>query len=136
VNRKGLPLLQFIFGAFIVLHGLVHLLYMGQSARRFELRPGMTWPDGSWAFAKLLGDATTRTLASSACIIAAIGFSAGGAGVFFSLTWWRPMIGAAAIFSSAAYLLFWDGKLHKLPDQGAVAILINLAILVAIVSLQ
>jgi len=35
-----------------------------------------------------------------------------------------------------AYILFWDGKLHRLPDQGAVAILINLAILVAVVILQ
>lgn len=85
-------MLQFIFGVFVVLHGLVHLLYFGQSARRFELKSGMTWPDGSWAFSKLLGDATARTLASIACIIAAIGFIAGGAGVLFSLTWWRPVV--------------------------------------------
>jgi hypothetical protein len=56
------------------------------------LKSGMTWPDGSWAFSKLLGDATARTLASIACIIAAIGFIAGGAGVLFSLTWWRPVV--------------------------------------------
>jgi hypothetical protein len=128
--------LQFIFGVFLVLHGLVHLLYAGQSARRFELRPGLTWPDGSWVFAKLLGDVTTRTLASIACLIAAIGFIASGAGVLFSLTWWRPVIVAIAIFSSAAYVLFWDGKLRALPDQGAVAILINVAILIAVLVFQ
>jgi hypothetical protein len=128
--------LQFIFGVFLILHGLVHLLYLGQSARRFELRPGLTWPDGSWAFSKLLGDATTRSLASVACVIAALGFIPGGAGVILSLTWWRPMIVAAAIFSSAAYVLFWNGKLRQLPDQGAVAILINLAILIAVLVLQ
>ena len=33
-------------------------------------------------------------------------------------------------------LLFWDGKLRKLNDQGLIAILINLAILVAVVILQ
>jgi hypothetical protein len=70
-------LLQFIFGIFLALHGLVHLLYVGQSARRFELKPGLARPDGSRAFSKLLGDVTTRTLASIACIIAAIGFIAG-----------------------------------------------------------
>ena len=46
-----------IFGVFLMLHGLVHLLYLGQSQRFFELQPGMTWPDGpgrsrdSWAMA-------------------------------------------------------------------------------------
>jgi hypothetical protein len=35
---------QFIAGIFLILHGLVHLLYYGQSARRFELAPGLTWP--------------------------------------------------------------------------------------------
>jgi len=79
--------MQFLFGVLLVLHGLVHLLYAGQSARRFELKPGLTWPDGAWAFSKPLGDATTRTLASITCIIAAIGFIAGGAGVLFILTW-------------------------------------------------
>lgn len=128
--------MQFIFGVFLVLHGLVHLLYVGQSARRFELKPGMVWPDGSWAFSKLLGDAATRTLASLACVIAAIGFIAGGAGVLFSVTWWRPVIVATAIFSSAAYVIFWDGKLHELPDQGAVAMLINLGILIAVLVFQ
>ncbi len=128
--------MQFIFGVFLVLHGLVHLLYAGQSARRFELKPGMTWPAGSWAFAKLLGDATTRVLASLACVIAAIGFIAGGAGVLFSVTWWRPVIVTAAIFSAAVYVLFWDGKLRQLPDQGAVAMLINLGILIAVLVFQ
>jgi hypothetical protein len=28
-----------IFGVFIVLHGLIHLLYFGQSRRLFELQP-------------------------------------------------------------------------------------------------
>ncbi len=129
-------MLQFIFCLFIVLHGLVHLLYFGQSVRRFELKPGMAWPDGSWAFSKLLGDTTTRTLASIACVIAAIGFIAGGIGVLFSLTWWRPLIVAAAIFSVVAYVLFWNGKLRQLSDQGFIAILINLAILAAILVFQ
>jgi hypothetical protein len=129
-------MLPFIFGVFLVLHGLVHLLYFGQSARRFELRPGLTWPDGSWAFSGLLGNVTTRTLASIACVIAAIGFIVGGAGVLFNLTWWRLVIVAAAIFSAVTYLLFWDGKLRQLPAQGAVALLINVGILIAVLVLH
>ncbi len=85
-------MLQFIFSVFLMLHGLVHLLYFGQSARRFELKPG--------------------------------------------LTWWHPVVIATALFSTMAYVLFWDGKLHHLPDQGFIAILINLAILVAMFVFQ
>ena len=129
-------MLQFIFGVFLVLHGLVHLLYSGQSMRRFELRPGLVWPDGSWAFTRLLGNKTTRTLANIACIIAAIGFVAGGAGVLISQVWWRPLVVAATTFSSVAFILFWNGKLRQLADQGAVAILINLAILGAVLVFQ
>ncbi len=128
-------MVQLICGVFIVLHGLVHLLYFGQSARRFELRPGMVWPDGSWAFSKLLGDKATRNLAGAACVIAALGFITGGAGLLLSLTWWRPVVVAAAAFSSIAFLLFWDGKLRGLNEQGAIAILINVAILVAVLVL-
>ncbi len=128
--------MQLIFGVFLVLHGLVHLLYFGQSARRFELRPNKTWPDGSWAFSRLLGDKATRNLASISCIVAAIGFVAGGAGLLISQAWWRPIVVAAAIFSSVAFLLFWDGKLRQLADQGAMAILINLAMLIAVLVLK
>jgi len=128
--------LQFIFGVFIVLHGLVHLLYFGQSARRFELRPGMTWPDGSWACSRLLGDRSTRKLASLACIVAAVGFVVGGAGLLISQVWWRPIVVVAATFSSMAFIFFWDGKLRKLDDQGGIAILINLALLLAALVVQ
>lgn len=127
---------QFIFGILMVLHGLVHLLYLGQSARRFELRPGMTWPDGSWAFSKLLEEKATRNLASIACGLAAIGFVAGGAGLLISQAWWRPLVVAAATFSSLAFTLLWDGKLRKLDDQGGVGVLINLALLLVALVLQ
>jgi len=56
-------MIRILFGVFLVLHGLVHLLYYGQSARHFELQPGMVWPDGSWAFSRLLGDELVRSLA-------------------------------------------------------------------------
>ncbi len=128
-------MLPFIFAIFVVLHGLVHLLYFGQSARRFELRPGLAWPDGSWVFSKFLEDKTIRNLASIACVVAAIAFVAGGVGVVIGQSWWRPVIVAVAAFSSMAFLLFWDGKLRRLNEQGAIAILINVAILVAVLVL-
>ena len=77
-------MIKVITGVFLILHGLVHLLYFGQNARLFELQPGMLWPGGSWAFSKLLGDNGTRTLASIFCVLAAAGFVIGSMGIFFS----------------------------------------------------
>jgi len=125
-------MIRIIFGVFIVLHGLVHLLYFGQSARYFELQPGMVWPDGAWAFSRLLGDETIRILASIFMVLAAIGFVAGGAGILVRQAWWRPVVLGSATFSAVIVVLFWDGTMQKLNDQGAIALLINLAILVAV----
>jgi len=128
--------LSFLFGAFIVLHGLVHLLYFAQSQRIFELRPGMVWPDDSWVFSRLLGEKSTRLLASALCLLAALGFIAGGIGLFFGQPWWRNVSVAAAAISILMYILFWNGKLQKVDDQGGVGILIDIAILAVIVLFQ
>jgi hypothetical protein len=129
-------MVRIIFGVFIVLHGLVHLLYFGQSWRIFELQPGMVWPDGSWAFSRLLGDETTRLLASIFLVLAAIDFVAGGAGILLGQAWWRPVVVSAATFSAILYILFWDGALQHLHDKGAIGILINIAILTAVLIFQ
>ena len=129
-------MLRFIFGVFIVLHGLVHLLYSGHSRRLFELQPGMVWPDGAWAFSRLLGDEATRWLASVCYVVAAIGFVAGGTGTLTGQNWWRPIVVGAAVFSAVVIFLFWDGKMQKLNDKGLVGLLINLAILVALLVLH
>jgi uncharacterized membrane protein YphA (DoxX/SURF4 family) len=124
-------MLRFIVGIFIVLHGLVHLLYLGQSKRLFELQAGMVWPDGSWAFSKLFKDEVIRGLASISCLLAAIGFVAGGTGIFVGQAWWHPVVVGSATFSVIIFILFWDGKMQHLDDKGGIGILINLAILVA-----
>jgi uncharacterized membrane protein YphA (DoxX/SURF4 family) len=129
-------MLRFIIGVFFVLHGLVHSLYFGQSARYFELKPGTVWPDGSWAFSSLFGDETTRLLASISLILAAIGFVAGGAGIFVGQAWWRPVVVSVAAFSSVVYILFWNGRMQNLDGQGGVGILINIAILAAVLILR
>lgn len=124
-----------IFGIFIVLHGLVHLLYFGQSARLFVLQPGMMWPEGSWAFAKLLGVETTRILASIFLVLAGFGFIAGGIGLFFKQVWFQPMVVGTALFSIILFFLFWNGKMQNLDSQGVIAILINIAIIASLLFL-
>ena len=129
-------MINILIGIFFVLHGLVHMLYFGQSAGYFELQPGMVWPDGSWAFSRLLGEAGARNLASVLLVLAALGFAVGGIGIFAKQAWWRPVVVATTVFSSVVYLLFWDGGFQHLDNKGGVGILINLAILSALLIFQ
>jgi hypothetical protein len=124
--------MRFIFGIFILLHGLVHLLYFGHSLRYFELKPGMVWPDGSWILSRLISDQAARNLAGILLILPAIGLVIGGMGTLTSQAWWRPAIVGAAIFSSIVFILFWNGTTQNLDGQGGVALLINLALLIVI----
>jgi len=117
---------------FIFLHGMVHLLYAGHSLRLFELRPGLSWPDSSWAFSRLLGVKTTRLLAFIALILVTLGFLAGGLGFLLQQDWRSAVTAGSAIFSSVIFILFWDGKLHVLSEQGGVGLLINLAVLAVV----
>ena len=124
--------MSIVFGIFLILHGLVHLLYSGQSSRLFELQAGMVWPDGSWVFARLFGNKAARIVASGVCVLATVGFLVGGITLFTSQSWWRSMTVAAAAFSAAIFILFWDGHLQALANKGLFAILINASILVAL----
>lgn len=125
-------MLNVLVAIILVLHALVHLLYFGQSQRVFELRPGMTWPDGSWAFSKLLGAEALRRLAGAALVLAALAFLVGAAAVLLGRSSWQPVTVAAAGFSAVSYLLFWNGRLQRLADQGAVGLLIDLAVLASL----
>lgn len=125
-------MIRILFGLFLALHGLVHLLYFGQSARFFELKPGMVWPDGSWAFSRLLGDDTARVLACIALALAALGFLAGGIGFLAEQPWRWTVAAGAAVLSVVIYILFWDGALQALDGKGAVGILIDAAVLAAV----
>lgn len=127
---------RIIFCVFIVLHGLVHLLYFGQSARYYELQPGMVWPDGSWAFSRLLGNGTTRNLASIFLILTAIWLVAGATGILLDQAWWRPVVIGSAVFSAVIFVIFWDGIAQSLANKGGVGLLIDLAILVAVLALR
>ncbi len=125
-------LIRIVFGVFLVLHGLVHLLYFGQSARMFELQPGLAWPDGSWGLSYLLGTSNTRVVADALCILAGIGFFIGAFGVFFSQSWWRTALVATAAFSAIIFILLWNGRFQQLHNQGAIGILIDAALLVMV----
>ena len=127
-------MLNIIIGIFFILHGIVHLFYFGQSRRMFELRPDMVWPDGSWAFSKLLGEGKTRTLAGICCALSAVGFMLGGTGFLAGAAWWSSVVVVVAIFSSAIFILFWDGKMQQMSEKGCIGVLINIAIVVGVLA--
>ena len=125
-------MLNIVIGVFIILHGLVHMLYFGQSRKFFELQPGMTWPDGSWAFSGFLGNATTRSLASFLLVLSAVIIVIGGIGLLAKWELWCSIVIGGTLLLTVAYLLLWNGKMQRLDNQGFVGILINLAILAAL----
>ena len=111
-------MLTIVMGIFFILHGLVHLLYAGQSLRYFQLRPGMAWPDGAWLFSRLFSDPTIRLLAAVLLALAAIDFVLAGTALIFQQDWWRPAVIVAAVFSSLIFFLFWDGRTRALRCPG------------------
>jgi len=123
-------------GVFLILHGFVHLLYCGQSARIFELQPGMVWPDGSWVFSRLLGDTSSRVVATVFLILAALGLIAAGLALLFGHGWWRPVAIASLTMSSLLFLALWNGRIEQLANQGAVGLAIDVAILIALLGFQ
>jgi uncharacterized membrane protein len=69
-------------------------------------------------------------------MVAALGFVAGGLAIFIRQGWWRPVVIGVAAFSSLLYILFWDGKFQKLDNQGGIGLLIDQALLVAVLVFQ
>ena len=128
--------MEIAFGVVVVLHGLVHLLYAGHSARWFELKPGMDWPEGSWALARSSGSSSARTRATGALVLATLGFVVGGVGILAGWDWGRSLVAGAAVFSALLFGLMWNGKRENLDGQGAVGFLIDVALLILTVGFQ
>jgi hypothetical protein len=121
-------MIRLVLVLFIILHGLVHLLYAGQARRLFELRPGLVWPDDSWLLSGRLDAPAVRNLAGLLYVLAAAGFVLGGIGLLIGQPWSRTVVVASALLSTGGVLLFWDGTAQKLPDQGLIAVLINIGL--------
>lgn len=124
-------LVAILFGVFLVAHGLVYALYAGHAMRLFELKPGMTWPDGSWALSGLVGDSAVRSIVTVLFLLVTAGFVASGAALVFRQSWWQVLAAAVAVVSTLLLLLLWNGRLQGLSEQGLYAILINAGIVVS-----
>ena len=122
-------MISHIFGIFLILHGIVFYLYAGQSSGIFELKPGMTWPDGSWVFSKFIDDKITRRIGLISCLLSGTGFIASGIAILFETDLWQQMVVISVVFSSIIIILLWNGSFQKLTDQGFLGLIINIAII-------
>ena len=116
-------------GIFLILHGIVFYLYSGQSARLFELKPGMTWPDGSWVFSKFIDDKITRRIGLISCLLSGTGFVSSGIAILLETDLWQQMVVISVVFSSIIIILLWNGSFQKLTDQGFLGLIMNIAII-------
>lgn len=121
-----------LIGIFIFLHGLVHLWYLTLSQRLVEFKPEMGWTGSSWLLSNFLGDSTTRSLASVLYLLATIAFVVSSIGIFTRAEWLHPVLLGSVVLSSSILILFWDGSTQMLVQKGLIGLLINIAILIAI----
>ena len=120
-----------LVGVFLVAHGIVYGLYVGQAVRVFELKPGFTWPDGSWALSGLIGDPAVHSLVAVLFSAVAAAFAVSGVALMARQSWWGPLASVTAVVATVALVLLWNGRLQGLDSQGAYAILINAGIVVS-----
>lgn len=121
--------MSILVAVFIFLHALIHLLYLGQSVKRLELKPGMTWPDESWVFSELLSDTTVRKLANTFLLISATGFVSGAFGILIDQSWKDIVMVLSSAASTLTFVLFWNGRFESIIDHGALAVIINFVLL-------
>ena len=129
-------MLRIAVSIFVILHGLVHLLYFGHSRRAFELEKGMLWPEGAWLLSGFLKEDTLRNLAAVMLMLGAAIFTVSGIGLITKQLWWRAASIAALILSSLIFIIFWDGAFTKMGRQGLFALAINLGILIFALALK
>ncbi|MBN1647391.1 MAG: hypothetical protein JW874_05100 [Spirochaetales bacterium] len=115
-----------VAGIFLVLHGLVHLLYAGHSMQYFELTPGLQWPAGSWIFGP--GTREVRLVAAASCIAACLLFIAAGIAVLAGAGWRKHILYAACAVSSLVFILLWDASFTRMHDKGWIGVLINVSL--------
>lgn len=71
-------------------------------------------------------------MASVSCILAAAAFLVAASAVFSGQSWWTAAAVASAALSGSIFVIYWNERLQNLANQGAIAMLINMAILVAV----
>lgn len=120
--------MNYVIGIFLILHGLVHLLYVGHARKLFELTPGFVWPQQSWLLSKRLNAEGIVKLTTVTFAVIAAGFVLGGTRLMLGWGESYPEVGVSAIMSILLYATLWDGSRKALANQGGFAVLFDVAI--------
>lgn len=119
-----------IFTIFVLLHGLVHMVYTSIALKWIPAPEG--WTGISWLFSGPLGAQGTRNAGAFVFTALTAAFVVLADGLVFKQTWtsswqlWVPVLSSLALFA------FWDGSLQDLLTKGFLGILINIGLLVAL----
>jgi hypothetical protein len=123
--RDTSALLRLVTGAFLILHGLIHL------GAAVTPRPGAS-REGLWAFFRTnawlprgQGPQAMSPVGIALFVLATVGFVLAGLVELIGLGAWRVLAVASALDSLLLLILFW----HRLLEVG---VLLNVAILVAL----
>ena len=119
--------MRIALGIFIIFHSLVYAMYAGQALRWFELKPGMTWPDGSWALSSA-PQATVRLVTALSIAVCSAAMIVGASGYLAGAPWGGWVVIASAGVFSALDVLLWSGKWADFADQGGIGVLINVGL--------
>lgn len=129
-NIKKDPL-KFILGLFLILHGLIHLLYLTLS-QDIITDPSIHWSRESWLLSSFLSDGLLKQISFILFSASILFFVAAGLLYMTEFKRRRAAVYFSAIFSSMTILIFWNGTLQHLDDQGFVGIIINIAIMIIV----
>ena len=119
---------RIIIGIFIILHGLVHFLYIAVTQGWLK-ESGMAWNEKSLLLSKLIDETGSNKVALVTYSISIVLFVASGIVYMTEAVWWQKLIIISVIFSSITIVLFWDGIFKNMAEKGFIGVIINMAIL-------
>ncbi len=125
-------MLHIMVGVFLILHGVVHLWYVVMARGLVAADANTVWNGKSWLFTKPFGDQVTMALATVVHLVTTFLFMLAGTGLIVQQSWWGPCAVAAALLSIAGIVGFWDGKPDHPIEKGLLGIVIDVAVLVAV----
>ena len=120
--------MQYLFGVFLILHGLIHASYLSP---RPKLADASAWPfnlSQSWALPGV-AEVVVRPVGAVLCLVTVVALVAAGLSVLGFLVlqaWWRPLTLASMTVSLLFLFLYWHPWL-------VVGVFLNVVILAALV---
>ena len=121
-----------ILGVFLILHGAVHIWYVAMARGLISADADTIWNGRSWLFTRRLGDQTTMTLATIVFSAITLVFAVAGIALVARQEWFSTWAITGSILSMAAIIGFWDGRPDHPIEKGLLGIILDVAILVAL----